>query len=94
MMLKKRLLEVKQTPFRITKLNTFHHGAFAWISNSQLVLNSIRKEKYVCWDRYEYIFEKDSWSLIVKESETTYDDKDNKLIYHGYTLPCLHDDEF
>ena len=22
------------------------------------------------------------------------DDKDNKLIYHGHTLPCLHDDVF
>ena len=32
----KRLLETKQPPFRITKLNTFHYGAFAWITNSQL----------------------------------------------------------
>ena len=91
---KQRLLETKQSPFRITKLNTFHYGAFAWISNSQLVLNSTLKEKAVCWDRYEYIIEKDSWSLIVKEIEITYDDKDNKLIYHGHTLPCLHDDGF
>ena len=91
---KQRLLETKQPPFRITKLNTFHYGAFAWISNSQLVLNSTIKEKAVCWDRYEYIIEKDSWSLIVKEIEITYDDKDNKLIYHGHTLPCLHDDGF
>ena len=91
---KQRLLETKQPPFRITKLNTFHYGAFAWISNSQLVLNSTLKEKAVCWDRYEYIIEKDSWSLIVKEIEITYDDKDNKLIYHGHTLPCLHDDGF
>ena len=52
------------------------------------------KEKAVCWDRYEYIIEKDSWSLIVKEIEITYDDKVNKLIYHGHTLPCLHDDGF
>ena len=42
---KQRLLETKQPPFRITKLNTFHYGAFAWISNSQLVLNSTLKEK-------------------------------------------------
>ena len=91
---KQRLLETKQPPFRITKLNSFHYGAFAWISNSQLVLNSTLKEKAVCWDRYEYIIEKDRWSLIVKEIENTYDDKDNKLIYHGHTLPCLHDDGF
>ena len=26
---KQRLLEIKQPPFRITKLNTFHNGAFA-----------------------------------------------------------------
>ena len=37
---KQRLLETKQPPFRITKFNTFHYGAFAWITNSQLVLNS------------------------------------------------------
>ena len=88
---KQRLLETKR-PFRITKLNIFHYGAFAWITNSQLVLNSTLKA--VCWDRYEYIIEKDSCSLIVKELEITYDDKDNKLIYHGHTLPCLHDDGF
>ena len=64
--------------------------AFAWISNSQLVLNSTLKQKAVCWDRYEYIIEVDSWSLIVKEIENTYDDKYIKLIYHGHTLPCLH----
>ena len=91
---KQRLLETKQTPFRITKLNTFHYGAFAWITNSQLVLSSTLKEKAVCWDGYENIIEKDNWSLVVKEIEITYDDKDNKLIYHGYTLPCLHDDGF
>ena len=28
---KQRLLDIKQPPFRITKLNTFHHSAFAWI---------------------------------------------------------------
>ena len=87
-----RLLETKQPPFRITKLNTFHYGAFAWIANSQLVLNSTLKEKAICWNRSEYNIEKDSWSLIVKENEINYDDKDNKFIYHGHTLPCLHDD--
>ena len=65
---KQRILETKQPPFRITKLNAY--GAFAWIANSQFVLNS---KKAVCWDRYEYIFEKDSWSLIVKGIEITYD---------------------
>ena len=79
------LLESKQPPFRITKHNTFHNGAFAWIANSQLVLKYILKEKAVCWDRYEYIIAKDSWSPIVKETEITYDDKDIKLIYHRHT---------
>ena len=35
-----------------------------------------------------------NWSLIVRESEIAFDDKDNKLIYHGHTLPCLNDDSF
>ena len=36
---KQRVFETKQ-PFRITKLNTFHYGAFAWIANSNLVLKN------------------------------------------------------
>ena len=37
-----RLLESKQPPFRIAKRNIFLYGAFAWIPNSQHVLNSTR----------------------------------------------------
>ena len=33
---KQCLLETKQILFRITKRNTIHYGAFAWISNSLL----------------------------------------------------------
>ena len=40
-----RRLETKQPPFRKTKLNTFHFGAFARITNSQIVLNATIKEK-------------------------------------------------
>ena len=74
--------------------NTFRYGAFAWITNSQLILNSTPPEKAVCWDRYKYIIEKDSWSLVVQKIELPYDEKDIKIIYHGHTLPCLHDDGF
>ena len=52
-------LKLNNLLFRITKLNTFHYGAFAWIANSQLVLSSTLEEKAVCWDRYEYNIEKD-----------------------------------
>ena len=45
-------------------------------------------------DKHEYIIEKDSWSLIVREVELTYDEKENTLIYDGHTLPYLHDDGF
>ena len=57
---KQRLLETKQPPFRITELNTFHCGAFALITHSQLVLNATPKENAVCWNRYEKIIGKDS----------------------------------
>ena len=40
------------------------------------------------------IIEQDSRLLIVREIERTYDYKDNKPIYHGHTLPCLHDHGF
>ena len=46
-----RLLEI--ISFRITKLNTFHYGAFARKGNSQLASNSTFKEKTARWDRYE-----------------------------------------
>ena len=31
---------------------------------------------------------------VRRKIDLPYDDKDNKLIYHGHTLPCLHDDGF
>ena len=42
---KERLLQTKQLAFRITKLNTFQYGDFAWITNSQLILNAPLREK-------------------------------------------------
>ena len=54
---KQSLLETEQPPFRITKLNTFHYGAFAWIANSQLVLNATLK-KATCWDRMSILLKK------------------------------------
>ena len=45
-------------------------------------------------DRYEYKIENEGWSLIVKEIEIKYDDKDKKLIYDGHTSLCLDDDGF
>ena len=63
---KLRRFEIKQPPFRITKLNIFHYGAFAWINNSQFVLISTPK-KAVGWDHYEYIIRKECLSLIIRE---------------------------
>ena len=51
-------------------------------------------ETNVCKDKHEYVIEKDSWSLIVREVELFYDEKENTLIYNGHTLPSLHDDGF
>ena len=72
---KQRILETKQPPFRITKLNLFQYGAFAWITISQLVLNVTLKLNVACWDRMNiyriYIIEKSSGSLIVREIEIT-----------------------
>ena len=50
---KQCLLETNQPPFRISKLNTLHYGAFAWTANTQLVLKATLEEKAVCWERYE-----------------------------------------
>ena len=41
---KQRLVETKQPPFRVSKFNTVHTCAFAWIANSQLVLNETLKK--------------------------------------------------
>ena len=35
-----------------------------------------------------------SWKLTISEIEITYDDKENKMIYDGHTLPCLHTDGY
>ena len=35
-----------------------------------------------------------SWKLKISEIEITYDDKENKMIYDGHTLPCLHTDGY
>ena len=93
---KQRTLETQghQPPFRVTKLNSLHYGTFTYIPNSQLIPNYNHGIESVCWDRYEYVIEKDSWSLIIREVELTYDDKKNTLIYNGHILPCLHDDGF
>ena len=87
-----RFLETKQPPYSIPKLNIFHYGASASITNSQLVLNATPK-KAVCWEHDENVIE-DSCSLIVREIGIIYDDEDKKLVYHGHTLPCLHNDGF
>ena len=42
---KQRLLELKQPPFCITKLDPFHYGAFARNTNSQTVKTSTLKKK-------------------------------------------------
>ena len=59
---KNDILEIQQPGFLINKLNTSHYGAFGWITNSQLVLNSTRKNN---WNRSEFIIEKDSCSLNI-----------------------------
>ena len=88
---KQRLFESKQPPLRITKLNNFQHGAFAWTTNCQLVLNA-PPEKIVCCDCYEYMRHVTAMkSSSAREIETTYVDIDNKIIYYGHTCPCLYD---
>ena len=43
-------VETKETSFPITKLSTFHYGASAWITNSQLVSNATFGEKLFVWN--------------------------------------------
>ena len=71
--LKQRLLETKQPTFRITKLNTSHSSASAWITNPQLIINATPK-KVVVGTAIKINLKK-SWSLLVQEIEKTYDDK-------------------
>ena len=39
-------------------------------------------------------FDKDTWSLIIEEIYLHYDNKLDKQILEGPTLPCLHSDGF
>ena len=36
----------------------------------------------------------DDWHVNIREVTLTYDDKQNKMIYNGHTLPCTHADGF
>ena len=91
---KQQLLERYQPRFQITRLNSYNYGIFAYVQNSDLVLNLKYGATNVCRNKHEYIIEKDSWSLIVREVELTYDEKENTFKNIGHTLPCLHDDGF
>ena len=44
---KQPLLETRQSPFRISKHDNFHYGAFAWIENSKFDLNAFLRKS--CW---------------------------------------------
>ena len=68
---KQQLLERYQPRFQITRLNTYQYGTFAYVHNSDLVLNVKYGATKVSKDKHEYIIEKDSWSLIAREVELT-----------------------
>ena len=71
-------------PFQVIKLNTRSDGTFVFIVNSNKILKNENGIKDVCLDNNQYTIEKDSWSLIVREIELTYDDKQNSIIFEGH----------
>ena len=68
---KQQLLEQHQPRFQVDKLNTRFQGTFVFIVNSNKILKNEKGIKDVCNDNNEYIIEKDSWTLTIREVELT-----------------------
>ena len=86
---KQQRLERYQLRFQITRLNTYHFCTFAYVHNSDLFLNMKYGPTNIWKDKQEYINEKDSWSVIVREVELTYDENENTLKYNIPHTPLL-----
>ena len=86
--------EMKQPPFTVTKKNTVHTGVFTRQPKNYDWINSTANSNSRCEEDQESFFDKSSWSLINEEISLDYDDKLQKLILEGQTLPCLHSDDF
>ena len=53
-----------------------------------------RKEIHNCPAHYQFEVNLVSWRLAISEIGLTYDDTENDMIFHGYTLPCYFADGF
>ena len=57
--------EKQTTPFKNSKTHHLPLWQFAYITRSQLVLDTKLHEKDICWDENECNIQKDSWSLSI-----------------------------
>ena len=65
---------------------TYQPNLFDWITSTDRSKLRLKVAK-------KYLFDKYSWSFIIEESSLDYDDKVDKLLLEGFTLPCLHSDD-
>ena len=84
----------KQTPFTVTKKNIICTGVFTYQLHIYDCITTCANLKSRCKGVNVYLFDKDSWSLIIEEVSLDYDDRLDKLILEGYTLPYLHSGGF
>ena len=62
--------------------------------NDKNWMTSKSRNRYSSCGRKQHELLLQSWKLTISEIEITYDDKENKMIYDGHTLPCLHTDGY
>ena len=82
-------IEKKQTPFTVTKPKTIHTGVFTYQSSNLDWIIIVANSKSRCKYDNEYLIDKGSRSLLTDEISLHYDDKFDKLILEGQTLPFL-----
>ena len=75
-------------------MNTVHTGVFTYQPNNYEWSTSSANSKSRCKDDQQNLIDKDSWPIIVEKISLDYDDKVDKLLLDGHTLPCLHSDGF
>ena len=89
------MLEQRQKPIRVEKLNAWHIGTFVYDEYYQDWISNFRQNSYSrCRSDREHLITQKSWKLRITNAEIVYDDTNNQMIHDGYILPCYHSVRF
>ena len=90
-----RRLEQRQPPFTVKNKIHLQSGIITYdVNDKNWIQNASNNYYSSCKSKGQQQLLLKSWKLTISEIEITYDDKENKMIYDGHTLPCLHTDGY